>query len=32
MDKKQMLSLSFKGLSYACLGLVVYNLFCIQGT
>jgi len=32
MNKKQALWLFLKGSSYVCLGLIVYNLFCIKGT
>lgn len=32
MDKKQALRFLLKGASYLCLGLIVYNLFCIKGT
>jgi len=32
MDKKRVLWFLLKGASYLCLGLIVYNLFCIKGT
>ncbi len=31
MDKKQMLKLAMKVLSYSCLALIVYTLFCFRG-
>jgi hypothetical protein len=32
MNKQQLLWMAMKVLSYSCLGLIVYNLFCLKGT
>ena len=32
MNKKQMLLFTIKGLSYVCIGLMIYDLFCLKGT
>ena len=32
MDKDRIKYFIFKGLAFACLGGIIYKLFCLQGT